>query len=154
GDRIGLAMANGTVYAAWTDTGAGNQDISFSRFDVPPAPFNDRFEGNDTPATATDLGIITVQRIVPRLSLGSGDSDWFRVKAGATGQRVIAARAATRAGGLRLELWDSTGTTKLADGTAVVANGQVVGVQLNHQATADQNFLVRVLGDGVPTYSL
>ena len=30
GDFLGLAVANGTAYAAWTDTRSGNQDIDFT----------------------------------------------------------------------------------------------------------------------------
>ena len=56
GDRIGLALANGTVYAAWTGTSTGNlQDVFFTTYDMAPAPapFADRFESNNTAQTAT-----------------------------------------------------------------------------------------------------
>src|SRR5205085_12359945 len=58
GDYLGLALANNTAYAAWTDTRGGNQDIFFSRYTINPAPAppNDRFEPNETPASATELG--------------------------------------------------------------------------------------------------
>src|SRR5262249_15207012 len=85
GDLIGLAVATGTAYAAWTGTDgrSGNQDIFFARYSVtsPPAAPNDRYEPNDTPQTAIDLGKVLTQRVLPRLSLAEGDHDWFKVQA-------------------------------------------------------------------------
>lgn len=154
GDRIGLAMAGGTVYAAWTGTTgqAGNQDVYFSSYDLASVPFNDRFENNNTPPTFTDLGKVTVQQVVPRLSLPQGDEDWFRAEAGATGQLVVVASAAV-SDGLQLELWDSTDTTRLAVGTAVVVNGRVVGQQVQYAAVSGQKYLVHVSGSAAE-YSL
>ena len=36
GDRIGLALANGTAYAVWTDTRNGNQDVYFASYPINP----------------------------------------------------------------------------------------------------------------------
>jgi hypothetical protein len=97
GDHIGLALANNTAYAAWTDTRAGNQDIYFSTYPIAPAPPppNDRYEPNDTAATATDLvqQVQQVQLLVPKLALPAGDEDWFRVQAAATGNLTISAQS-------------------------------------------------------------
>src|SRR5262249_52712768 len=81
GDLIALAAADGTAYAAWTDTRSGNQDVYFGRYSLTPAPvpFDDRFEPNDTKPTATDLGRITAQQVVPRLSLNENDEDWYKI---------------------------------------------------------------------------
>src|SRR5262249_23575495 len=38
GDRIGLASANGNVYAAWTDSLTGSQNIYFAHYSLAPAP--------------------------------------------------------------------------------------------------------------------
>src|SRR6185295_5464353 len=38
GDFTGLALANQTAFAAWTDTRNGNQDIEFTRFRLDPVP--------------------------------------------------------------------------------------------------------------------
>src|SRR5262249_43319910 len=112
---------------------------------------------NDTRTTATDLGKVTAQRVVPRLSLVPGEEDWFQVQAGATGQLVIGASAPAQGDALRMELWDATDPTRktpLAVGTAVVENGVVAGVRTAYQAPANQTYLVRVLGSGPPEYSL
>src|SRR5439155_9145024 len=66
GDFLGLAIANGTAYAAWTDTRGGNQDVFFSRFASRPrvGALNDRFEPRDTPTTATNLGTVSAQQFL------------------------------------------------------------------------------------------
>jgi SdrD B-like domain/FG-GAP-like repeat len=156
GDRIGLAAADGKVYAAWTDTSNGNQDIFFSSYAVTPVPpaFNDRYESNDTPGTATDLGKITAQRVVPRLSLVPGDEDWFLVEAGATGDLIVTASAPAGSAGLILELYNADGTTLLATGSAVLQSGLVSGQQVSFAGTSGDKYLVRVRGASVSSYSL
>ncbi|MCI0684527.1 MAG: FG-GAP-like repeat-containing protein, partial [Gemmataceae bacterium] len=156
GDRIGLAAAGGKVYAAWTDTRTGNQDIMFGSYDLTPAPapFNDRFELNDTAGTATDLGQVIAPRIVPRLSLAQGDQDWFRVTAGATGDLIATATATLGGAGLVVELWDEAGTTRLASGSVVVQGGAIIGQQLVYPGVGGEQYLVRVTGAGAPSYSL
>ena len=58
GDSLGLATGGGNVYAAWTDTRDGNQNIYFTKFSINPgvATPNDYLEANDTSATATVIG--------------------------------------------------------------------------------------------------
>src|SRR5262249_29411308 len=148
GDRIGLALSNGQAYAAWTATGtlAGDQNVYFARYNLTPAPVaeDDRYEPNDTPQTATDLGKITTQRIVPRLGLAAGDQDWSRVEAGATGDLIVTASATAAGAGLQLELWDATGTKRLATGSAVLASGAVTGQQISFHSTGGTKYLIRV----------
>jgi len=162
GDFIGLAMNNGTAYAAWTDTRLGNQDIFFARFPIDPAPTSpkDRFEPNQTHPAATDLGRV-VQRLVPKLAADPGDEDWFRLEAVATGELIVAAVPDDR-GALLLELWDETGTTQLARGVSVTDEaGNIIEYECRIASDAGQALLVRVLAsdvgetdaDGVP-YSL
>ena len=158
GDTTGLALAGGTVYAAWTDTRNGNQDVFFTHFAINPAPAppNDRFEPNNAPQTATDLGQ-RVQRFVPKLALPAGDEDWFRVRATATGDLTVTATEATPGSGLRLELWDAGGTSRLATGSDVLdAAGHVTGQQVVFPGSSGQTYLIRVLAvaEGAARYSL
>jgi hypothetical protein len=146
GDSIGLALANGTAYAAWTDTRNGNQDVYFTSYSVkqPPAALNDRFEPNDTAATATDLGRV-VTRDLPKLAIAGGDEDWFRVQAVATGSLTVTATLAVPADSLRLELYDASGKL-LASGTAIRdGSGHVTGQYLTFPGQSGQTYLVRVL---------
>ncbi len=154
GDRIGLALSDGKAYAAWTatDTQAGNQDIVFSRYSLTPASvaFDDRFEANDSAATFTDLGTVTTRRLVPRLGLSSGNADWYRVTAGATGDLVVAATGASAGATLQLDLYAEDGTTLLASGSA--SGGAVAGRELTFRGTGGQKYLIRLSGSG--SYSL
>jgi hypothetical protein len=162
GDYLGFAMADGTAYAAWTDTRMGNQDIYFAKYPIRPAvpPWNDRYEANDTPAAATDLGQV-IQRTVPKLAIAAGDEDWFRVEAAATGDLVATAMLdgqTASSAGLRIELWDNTGSTLLASGEDVLNDAQIViGQEARLPGHSGQSYLVRVLGannaENVP-YSL
>jgi hypothetical protein len=158
GDAIGLALANNTAYAAWTDTRGGNQDIFFTRFAIAPAPAppNDRYEPNDTAATATDLGRV-IQRVLPRLALPPGDEDWFRLQAAATGDLTVAAASSVSGSTLRLELRDASGANVLARGTEIRdPSGNVTGQQLDFAGTSGQTYLVHVVpaGNGTASYAL
>ncbi len=147
GDSIGLALSNGTAYAAWTDTRAGNQDIYFSSFPLnpPPAPLSNRFAPNATAATATNFGKL-VARNLPKLTIASGDEEWFRFQAAATGSVTVTATLAEPADAVRLELYDASGTTLLASGSALLdPDGQVSGQRLAFPGQSGETYLVRVL---------
>lgn len=153
GRRLGYATAGGFGYAAWTDFRNDSPDIFFSRFALDPVPagLNDRFEQNDGPERPTDLGTI-VQERVARLSLVSGENDWFVIQAGAIGDLRIVVTAddgqsfdVSSADQFALELWNPEGTEKLVDGSPVLDEaGRLTGWQLSYPATAGTRFLVRV----------
>jgi hypothetical protein len=158
GETIGLAMAANTAFAAWTDTRNGNQDIFFARFSISPSPRapEDRFEPNDSPATATPLSG-KVQRNLPKLSLRGGDEDWFEVEAIATGELIVTGWQAEPGKQLRLELWNADGSLQLASGADILDEaGEIAGAQIRFAAAARERFLLRVLpaGDEPQQYSL
>jgi hypothetical protein len=160
GDSLGLALANKTAYAAWTDTRAGNQDIFYTTYPIIPAPPppNDRYEPNDTAATATDLGMV-ITRTVPRLAVPPGDEDWFKVTAAATGDLTVSAQQVAPGRQLRLELFDASGQILLTSGTDVLdADGNITGQQLFFPGQSGTIYLVHVLhagpDSGSNTYTL
>jgi hypothetical protein len=149
GDFLGLAPSNSMIYAAWTDTRGGNQDIYFRRLDLAPipAPPNDRFEQNNDIDTATDLGTI-VERSFSKLSIPAGDEDWFRVRSGATGPLIVRATLDEPGENIRLELRNANGDT-LATG---VGNG--LSTELSWPSDVGQTYFVHVLPpSGVGTAS-
>jgi hypothetical protein len=152
GDAIGLATADGTAYAVWTDTRTKNQSIFFERYPllVPPAAPNDRFEPNNTRAQATDLGTVAVQAPLPRLFAAPGDDDWYKIQTGAAGQLFAATNESPGGTPLLLELWNASGTTLLATGTEMRdAAGNLTGHQILLQnIPSGETFLVHV--GGVP----
>ncbi len=160
GDSIGLALANNTAYAAWTDTLNGNQDIEFTRYPITPAPAapNDRFEPNNTPAQATNLGTV-VEQTVPRLAIAAGDKDWFKITAAATGNLTVSALQSDPGRKLQLELFNAAGQSLLAGGSNILnASDQVTGQQLIFPGKSGTTYLVCVLpasgSSGNESYSL
>jgi hypothetical protein len=145
GDALGLALADGTAYAAWTDTLGGNQDVYFSSYSItpPPAPPDNRFAPNNTASTATDLGKV-VTRSLPKLNIAAGGEEWFRLQA-ATEPLTVTASLAAPGDTVRLELY-ADGTTQPVDGSAVLnAGGQVVGQSIAYSGKSGQTYLVHVL---------
>jgi hypothetical protein len=158
GDHIGLAAAGGNAYAVWTGVSAsGGQDVYFQRYNLttPPPPAVERFEPNSTRQTATDLGQVLVQQVVPRLALAASDEDWFKAVAGATGDFIVTATAPTAGNLLQVELWDATGTVLLATGTPVTdSTGAVIGERVSVSGASGTTYLIHVFGGVVPSYSL
>jgi hypothetical protein len=151
GDLIGMALAGNSMYAAWTDTRNGNEDIYFQRISLTqtPAPPNDRYEPNDSPSAATDLGQV-INEHLPKLSDSAGDQDWFRVTTTATGHLDISAMREATDTPPRLELYDSSGHNLLASGVdALDSTGQLAGQTISYASSVNETYLVRVLpGDG------
>src|SRR5262249_29318734 len=132
-------------FVAWTDTRQGNQDIYFSRFSLNPAPSppNDRFEPNETAAAATALGQV-VKVHLPRLHLAAGDDDWFSFSSLATGQLKIVAQASDTTN-MQLQVFDSSGTNLLAEGTELRDGaGNPIGKQIVAAAQSGQSYLLRI----------
>jgi hypothetical protein len=150
GDALGLAVAGGSAYAAWTDTRAGNQNVEFARIpiDPPPAPLNDRFEPNDSPAMATELGSV-IRTTLPRLAVPDGDQDWFRFQAAATGVLTVQVNAGQPGNSPTLELDDASGRDVLARGVDQLdAQGRGIGQQIEFPGVAGQTYLVHVAPSG------
>lgn len=150
GDRIGVAAAEGTAYAVWTDTRNGTQDVALQKYSLtlPPQPPPGRLYPNNTPRSATDLGQLTSQQVVPMLTVGPADDNWFKLQAGATGElNAVATATAGNPVALRLELTDADGNTLPAVVTdALSASGAVAGKQLVFPGVAGRTYLVHVSG--------
>ncbi len=148
GDHIGLATANGVAYAVWTDTRNGTQQIYSQTFSTiaPPTPPVGRFDPNQTPAMATNLGEVAAQTEIPRLTVAPGDDDWFNVQAGATGELVATVTANSGPGGeLLAELTDASGNVLPATVTNILdSSGNVTGQQIVYASVAGQTYLIHV----------
>lgn len=151
GDQISVAVANGVAYTVWTDTRSRNQDVYFQKISIlhPPSPDPNRFFPNSTPETATKLGTLATELLIPRLTVSPGNDNWFELQAGGTGELLISARADGAGDSPRVELVDASGNVLPATVTNIVdAAGLVVGQQLVHASTAGESFLVHVRGSG------
>jgi len=162
GDQIGVVIANGTAYVAWADAREGRakvngqflrQDIylgKFSLFPNPSAPA-DRFGGNNTFATATDLTAlgytVTVPLDLARLVLSPGRSDkWFVMQAGANGPLTATVTGAAP-GDLHLEITDENGVVLPAAAAPITdATGAVVGTKVTVTAAAGGIYFVHAFG--------
>ena len=147
GDSLGLAVANGTPTPPGPTPATATRTSSSpsSRSSPPPAPPNDRFEPNNTPATATDLGTV-IRTTLPKLAIAGGDEDWFRFQAAATGNLTVQANAGQPGIALTLELVDAGGATVLASGVDQLDDqGRRIGQQLDFPGVAGQTYLVHVM---------
>jgi hypothetical protein len=150
GDQIGVAAANGNAYAVWTDTRNGTQHIFSGSFALTPAPEPpaDRFSPNFTRQTATDLGQVTVEQVVPNLNLLPGTAnEWFKLEAGATGVLNLSVTASAPGGTLQAQLTDASGNVLPAVLTDIVdSTGAVVGKELANPSVSGQTYFVHVFG--------
>jgi hypothetical protein len=150
GDRIGLVAVDGVAYAVWTDNRNGSQDIYLQKYSLnqPPAPPLDRLYPDNTPATATGLGRVTAQQLVPGLKVSPANDNWFSLQAVASGELdVVATATSGDAGSLQVELTDANGNILPAVVTPVVdTSGVVTGSQLVFPSVANQTYLVHVSG--------
>ena len=107
----------------------------------------DRFGPNYTLATATNLGGLSAQKIVPRLNLLPGQADeWFSLQAGATGELSVSVAAAD-ASDLQVVLTDAAGNVLPAAITNVVdASGDIVGAALIAPSVSGQTYFIHVFG--------
>ena len=80
---------------------------------------------------------------LPKLAIPAGDNDWFRLQAAATGNLTVTATPSDPRLGLQVELWDASGTTLLASGSAVTGQG---GQQLVFAGQSGTSYLVHVAG--------
>lgn len=157
GDTVGFAMSDQSAYVAWTDTRNGNQDIYFRKLpiDPPPVALNDRFEPNDDLAKATALGPI-VTRTLPRLALDVADTDWFRLKASASGTLTVTVRSDSKPEQIELQIFDAQGEQVVGE-SSLLRDGQdqVVGRQATLASAAGQQFTVRIASkNSAAKYSL
>ena len=139
-------MADGKVFAAWTDMRSGNQDIFFSSFPLSPAPAapNDRYEPNDAPATATDFGPVVIERHIPKLKISAGDVDFYRFTARATGTLAIEIGQEQPGARLDAELLDETGTTVGGRTSYLNDQGTVIGNDIEFPSLANHQYVLRI----------
>jgi hypothetical protein len=151
GDHIATAAANGVGYAVWTDVRTGTQQIEFQSYSLtaPPAPPVDRFSPNFTASTATDLGAVSINEIIPKLAVGPESAEWFQFQSAATGELIVSASLIAPGSGVALELTDLNGNVLPASLANVTdASGNVIGQQLVYPSIAGQSYRLRVTADG------
>lgn len=155
-ETIGLAGlgAGNYLLRVYGYQGASNPSYTLSLNAVPAQASGDRFENNDTAATATDLRTITGTLAEAGLSIEAADPDWFRFTLAATGNLDDAVSIAFShgAGDLDLALYDAAGTTRLG-----LSNGTVDSERISLAGLAPGTYLAQVYGyQGVanPAYAL
>ena len=134
---------------------ATSPDYTLTLDTPPPPPPPDRFEPNDTQATATNLGPLAGPQTFPNLSVhAANNADWFRFTTASPGGAADAVRIdfLGSAGNLDLELSDAAGKV-LAQSAAKTANSESVPLA----GLAAGTYFARVFGaDGAtnPAYTL
>ncbi len=164
GDQIGLATAGNAAFAVWTDTGTANatatgvQNIDFGSFALTPVPAvpTDRFGPNNTMATASPLGQVTAQQVLPQLTVAAGGNEWFSLTAGASGALSVSVVAPTGGAGLHVEVTDDTGTvlTPLETAPVLDASDTVIGMELEVASLSGHTYMIHVWDGADPTYTL
>jgi hypothetical protein len=127
-DQVSLdGRPGGTYYARVYDADGTPDPGSYSLTVAAPTAGSDRFEPDETFATARDLGQVLGLHSESGLTISSpGDNDWYRFTTAAVGGPSDAVRIdyASALGGLGLELY-SSGGARLATAGAVGDSEQV-----------------------------
>lgn len=116
GEYNGHQADSDLAFVAWTANSGNAQDISFDVFSMASA-FSDRFEANNTRATATNLGSppsLTLDDLTIDPGDTADDQDFFRWRAAFTGTLDLGIRFTHRAGNLDLRVLDSNGNVIVA----------------------------------------
>lgn len=121
-DLYGLAAGSYLLRVYGSGTAISNPGYKLF-FNVAPTAVDsgDRFERNDTAATATDLRTLSELQDYSDLSVQAGDNDWFRFRLAANGRAGDAAQIdfIHDLGDLDLELYNATGQALLRSSTGV-----------------------------------
>ncbi len=144
-ETISLAgVAAGSYLVAATGyQGGSNPNYSLAIKATPAGVAADRFENNDTAATATSLGTISGVRTESHLSIEADDPDWYGftlATAGRPGDQVTLDFLQSL-GDLDLYLYNSAGTTVLG-----TANGVGNQEAISLAGLAAGNYVLRVEG--------
>ncbi len=127
---------------------------------APAAVSADRFEDNDTRATATGLGALRGERSYDNLTIDSGDNtaasydggDWYAVDVVGNGEFSVSVAFDHSRGDVDLQLYDASGA--LLDGSYGIGNSEAVSVDVSG-ASADTpiTYYVRAYGYSSATNS-
>ncbi len=111
----------------------------------------DRFEDNDDPASATDLGLVSGRRIEMGLNHETGDSDWYRFDLAGTGQGADGIEIAfdQDAGDLALTLYIREGTVAVRRSNTTTDNEFI-----SFGGLPAGTYFAEVSGAGNPAYDL
>ena len=144
-----MVAADGVAYAVWTTVNSdGIQQIESASYSLtqPPAPPVDRLAPDNTFSLATNLGTISADVTVPRLTAGPGNDNWFTLQAGASGD-VIATVTATSGDltDLQFQITDANGDVLPAVANDVLnSSGAVTSIQLVAPSTFGETFDLHV----------
>lgn len=142
GDYIKVAAADGTAYAAWTQTSTGGTDqILVEKFSI-LAAYADRFEPNNSQANATVLGSLSEITLQDLTIHDEDDEDWFKITANSTGSLIINALFDHEIGNIDISVWDEDGD--LIDSSASMTDNE----QIIMPVVTQESYFLRVVGFG------
>ncbi|MDZ7592439.1 MAG: pre-peptidase C-terminal domain-containing protein [Rubrivivax sp.] len=146
-------LAAGSYYARVFAFSGNNPDYTLAVTVAPQVP-GDRFEDNDTAATATDLHDVSGTVSETALSIETDDPDWFRFTLPSAGRPgdTVSVEFNSALGDVDLELYGSDGTTLLHSS---YGNGNLEEISLAGLAAGSYYALVYALtGTDNPDYEL
>lgn len=134
--------------------GVANPAYSLTLSAAAQVSSGDRLEDNDTPATATDLRVVSGTRAETGLSIEPGDADWFRFTLGGNGRNGDKAVVdfTHGSGDIDLQLFAADGSTLLA-----TSDGSGNREEISLSGRPAGTYLLKVYGYGGaanPTYAL